>query len=107
MALGVEGVFHVGGGAPLGPIAGDQEEGVGQVGPQLADLLGIGGPGDGAGHGVAIFAFRPGGDGLVQGTHHLVHRAAVGGLHVLELPGAGVGGLYQNKGALVLGLGGL
>ena len=107
MALLVKGIFHVGGGAPLGPIAGDQEEGVGQISPQLADLLGIGGPGDGAGHGEAILALRPGGDGLVQRAHHLVHGAPVGGLHVLKLPGAGVRGLYQDEGALVLGLGGL
>ena len=38
MALGIKGVFHVGGGAPLGPIAGDQEEGVGQIRQLRADL---------------------------------------------------------------------
>ena len=80
---------------------------MGQPGPQLLNLLGVGGPGDGPGHGEAVLALGAGGDGLVELAHGLVDGAAVGELQVLELPGTGVGGLDQYKGALVLSAGGL
>src|SRR2546421_449062 len=47
-ALGVEGGSHVAGRATLGAVAGYEEPGVRHRGAQLGELLGIGGPDDGA-----------------------------------------------------------
>ena len=76
-------------------------------GPQILDLLRIGGSGDGTRHGEAVLALGAGGNGLVELAHGLIDGAAVGDLQVLQFPGAGIGGLDQHKGALVLPFGGL
>ena len=46
MAVGVKGVLNILSCPSLGAVAGHQEEGVGQLGAQQLDLLGIGGAGD-------------------------------------------------------------
>ena len=106
MAVLVKGVPHVVGGAALGAVAGDQEEGVLQALAESPDVGGVGGPGDGSGHGVAVLALGALGNALVQIAHDLVDQTVTGD-DVLELPGAGIGGLDQDEGALVLLLGGL
>ena len=45
VALLVEGVLYVSRSAALSAVAGHQEEGVGQTGPEILNLLGIGGTG--------------------------------------------------------------
>ena len=103
MAVLVKGILHVLRSPPLGAVAGHQEEGVLQALAQGPDVGGVGGPGDGPSHGIAVLALGPLSDPLIQVAHHLIDQP-VPSHHILELSGAGIGGLDQHEDTLVLPL---
>ena len=100
-AILLEGILYILGGAALGPVAGHQQEGVGHPGAELLQLLRISSPGHRAGPGIAVLPFSAGSPLLNEVGHKAVDGVSLPGGYVLELAGAGVGGLGQDKHALV------
>ncbi len=103
----VEGVGDVGGGAALGAVAGDEEEGVGECGAEGGELGGVGGADDGAEGGVAAGAAGGGAPLFDEFADVEVEGVAVLEELVLDLGGAGVGGADEDEEAFsgVLGEG--
>ena len=103
----VEGMAHILRSAALGAVAGHQQEGVGHPGPDLLQLLGVGGAGDRADPGIAVGTFGARAPLLNEVGHQAVDRPVLAGGLVLKLAGAGIGGLDQHEAALVLCLAGI
>lgn len=74
VAVLVKGILYVLRSPPLGAVAGHQEEGVLQALAQGPDVGGVGGPGDGPSHGIAVLALGPLSDPLIQVAHHLIDQ---------------------------------